>query len=47
MKTVKIKDLARRYGVNEKDMIAELTEQGIDIDKKNNEVICVQPVLIM
>ena len=37
MKTVKIKDLARRYGVNEKDMIAELTEQGIDIDKKKGE----------
>lgn len=37
MKTVKIKDLARRYGINEKDLISELTEQGIDIDKKKGE----------
>lgn len=37
MKTVKIKDLARRYGVNEKEMTAELIEQGIDIDKKKGE----------
>ena len=37
MKNVKIKDLARRYGINEKDMTAELIEQGIDVDKKKGE----------
>ena len=37
MKSVKIKDLARRYGINEKDMTAELIEQGIDVDKKKGE----------
>ena len=37
MKSVKVKDLARRYGINEKDLIAELIEQGIEVDKKKGE----------